>query len=87
MQSVRTRPRLLGLLCQHDRNAVVAVSFSSKKNFRRSAHAQATRPPKDSLAEQLERYVSDSDTTGIFLTVQHQCIIIDVVIIMRTVIL
>jgi len=58
MQSVRAHPRLLRLLLQHERNAVVAVNFSSKKNFRRSAHAQATTPPRDSLSEQLERYAS-----------------------------
>ena len=56
MQSVRTHPRFLGLMWQHDRNALVAVSFSARKNFRRSAHAQATRPPRHSLSEQLERY-------------------------------
>lgn len=71
MQSVRAHPRLLRLLLQHERNAVVAVNFSSKKNFRRSAHAQATRPPRDSLSEQLERQVTDLSV--ITYRIHEQC--------------
>ena len=59
MQSLRrSHPRLLGLMWQHDHNALVAVTFpatATRKTLRRGAHAQATRPPRDKLYDQLER--------------------------------